>query len=101
MVRKMYVEDIRKLGFEWPKYKLIEKYLVIEDGKIDLNGTIERMQSSRAYYQKQLNEAFAFKSQTGADYSDFTDRFDDYARMNRELAQAISYLEEIIGSAKE
>jgi hypothetical protein len=31
-----------------------------------------------------------------ADYSDFTDRFDDNARMNRELGQAISCLEEII-----
>lgn len=101
MARNLYVVDIQSLGFEWPKYTLIEKYCVIKDGKIDLIGTIEKMQSSQVYYQKQLNEAFKFKSQTGADYSDFTDRFDDYARMNRELAQAISYLEEIIGAAKE
>ena len=48
----------------------------------------------------ELNEAFAFKMRSGADYSDFTDRFDDYARMDRELGQAISYLEEIIDAVK-
>ena len=101
VVRKLSAHDIRNLGFDWPKHALIEEYCVLEDGKVDLTGTIERMQSSRAYYQKQLDEAFAFKMQTGADYSDFTDRFDDNARMNRELGQAISYLEEIIEAAEE
>ena len=96
MVRKLSANDIQKLGFDWPKYVLIEEYCVIEDGKVDLTRTIERMRSSRAYYKKQLDEAFAFKMRTGADYSDFTDHFDDNARMNRELGQAISYLEEII-----
>ena len=100
VVRKLSVRDIRNLGFDWPKVALIEEYCVIEDGKVDLSRTIERMQSSRAYYKKQLDEAFAFKMQTGADYSDFTDRFDDNARLNRELGQAISYLEEIIEAAE-
>ena len=101
VVRKLSADDIRNLGFDWPKYALIEEYCVIEDGKVDLTRTIERMQSSRAYYKKQLDEAFAFKMQTGADYSDFTDRFDDNARMNRELGQAIPYLEKIIEAAEE
>ena len=101
VVRKLSTHDIQNLGFDWPKYVLIEKYCVIEDGKVDLTRTIERMQSSRAYYKKQLDEAFAFKMQTGADYSDFTDRFDDNARMNRELGQAIAYLEEIIEAVEE
>jgi hypothetical protein len=101
VVRKLSADDIRNLGFDWPKYALIEEYCVIEDGKVDLTRTIERMQSSRAYYKKQLDEAFAFKMRTGADYSDFTDRFDDNARMNRELGQAIPYLEKIIEAAEE
>lgn len=101
VARKLSAHDIQNLGFDWPKYALIEEYCVIEDGKVDLTRTIERMQSSRAYYKKQLDEAFAFKMQTGADYSDFTDRFNDNARMNRELGQAISYLQEIIEAAEE
>jgi hypothetical protein len=43
-----------------------------------------------------LNEAYAFKRNTGADYSDFTDRFDEYARMERELGRAIAYLQELV-----
>ncbi len=97
MPHKLSVTDIENARFEWPRYTLIEEYCVIEDGKVNLVKTLEKMQSSRAYYKKQLNDAFAFKMQTGADYSDFSDRFDDYARMERQLGVAISYIEEIIG----
>jgi hypothetical protein len=58
------------------------------------------LQSSRAYYKKQLNQAFNFKMQTGADYSDFTDRFDDNARMERELGEAIAYLQRIAAASE-
>jgi hypothetical protein len=87
------------LGFDWPKYALLEEYCIIEDGKIDLAKTLERVQASRTYYQKQLNEAFNFKMATGAGYSDFTDRFDEYARLHRELGIVISYLQEIIAAS--
>jgi hypothetical protein len=97
MAYKLTVTDIKHLGFDWPRYPLIEEYCVTEDGKVDLAKTLEKMQSSRAYYKKQLNDAFAFKMQTGADYSDFSDRFDDYARMERQLGEAITYIEKIIG----
>ena len=43
-----------------------------------------------------MNAAYAFKRNTGADYADFTDRFDEYARMERELGQAVAHLEEIV-----
>jgi hypothetical protein len=90
------VNDIRKRGYEWPKYALVQQYAVIEDGRVDLSTTIERLRSSRSFYRRQLNEAYAFKRNTGADYADFTDRFDEYARMERELGRAIAYLEEIV-----
>ncbi len=96
MSRKLSRNKIQGLGLDWPRYALIEEYCVTEDNKIDLGQTLERMRSSQVYHQKQLDEAFAFKTRFGADYSDFTDRFDDYARMNRELSVAICYVEEII-----
>jgi hypothetical protein len=96
MIPKLSVDELQELGFDWPKYALVEKYCVIQDGKVDLATTVENMQSSRAFYKKQLSEAFNFKMQTGADYSDFTDRHDDYARMERELGEAIAYLEKIV-----
>lgn len=96
---KLSIDEIQALGFDWPRYALIEEYCVIEAGKVDLTRTIERMQSSQAYYQRQLDEAFAFKMRHGADYSDFTDRFDDHARMRRGLSTAIAYVEEIIEAA--
>ena len=99
MAPRLSVHDIRGLGFDWPKYAIIEEYAVTENGRVDLGKTIERMQSSRGFYKQQLNEAFAFKMQSGADYSDFTDRFDEYARLHRDLGVAISYLEEIVEAA--
>ena len=32
---KLSVNDIQNLGFDWPKYALIEEYGVIKDGKVD------------------------------------------------------------------
>jgi hypothetical protein len=95
----MSVKEIQNLGFDWPKHVLIKQYLIVENDRLDLPQTIERMRSSRAFYQKQINEAYAFKRQSGADYSDFADRFDDIARMERELGQSIAYLEEIMATA--
>ena len=100
MAPRLSVRAIQQLGFDWPKYALVEEYAVIQDDKVDLARTIENLQSSRAFYSQQLNEAFAFKMQTGADYSDFTDRFDDYARMKRELSEAIAYLERIVKASE-
>lgn len=96
MVANLSVDDIRSLGFDWPAYALVEEYCVIQDGKVDLAKTVEDMQSSRSFYRKQLAEAYAFKMQSGADYADFTDRHDDYARMERGLSQAIAYLRRIM-----
>ena len=96
MTRKLSVDELRNLGFDWPKHALIEEHCFMEHGKVNLDRTLESMQSSRSFYQGQINQAFNFKQQTGADYSDFTDRFDEYSRMKRELGTAIAYLEEII-----
>jgi hypothetical protein len=100
MTRKLSVRELQALGFDWPKHALIEEYCVLEDGKVDLDRTLESMQSSRSFYRGQINQAFNFKQQTGADYSDFTDRFDEYARTSRELDVAIAYLKEAIEAAK-
>jgi len=86
------------MGFDWPKHALIEEHCFTEHGKVDLDRTLDSMQSSRSFYRGQTNQAFNFKQQTGADYSDFTDRFDEYARKNRELGAAIAYLEGIIAA---
>jgi hypothetical protein len=96
MVQKLSVRELQGLGFDWPKHALIEEYCFMEHGKVDLDRTLESMQSSRSFYRGQINQAFNFKQQTGADYTDFTDRFDEYSRMNRELGAAIAYLEEIV-----
>jgi len=96
MVQKLSVRELQGLGFDWPKHALIEEYCFMEHGKVDLDRTLESMQSSRSFYRGQINQAFNFKQQTGADYSDFTDRFDEYSRMARELGVAIVYLEEIV-----
>ena len=95
MILMLSVSEIRSRNYEWPKYALVAEYAVIEEGQVDLSTTLENLRSSRSFYRRQLNAAYAFKRNTGADYSDFTDRFDEYARIERELGQAIAYLQEI------
>jgi hypothetical protein len=96
MTRKLSARELREIGFDWPKHGLIEEHCVMVDGKVDLDKTLEKLQSSRSFYAGQINQAFNFKQQTGADYSDFTERFDEYARMKRELGVAIAYLEKVL-----
>ena len=99
MVQELTLAEILSLRPDWPRYALVEKHAALEGGKVDLDRAIERMKSSRAYFKNELAEAFSFKTQHGADYSDFTDRFDDNARMVRELDLAIAYLEELVAEA--
>ena len=98
MGANLFAGDTRRLGFDWPKYALIGDYMVIEGRAVDLVTTIAKMETSRAFFRKQVNEAFAFKMQTGADYGDFTDRFDENARMERGSREAISHLARILGA---
>ena len=71
------IEAIRRKGFSWPNDATVESHSIVQAEGVDLQATLEKLISSRDFYQGQINEAFRFKSQTGADYSDFTDRFDD------------------------
>lgn len=87
---------IKQLGFDWPHNSLLAEHSHVEAGLIDLVGTLDNLRASRVFHQKQINAAYRFKQQTGADYADFTDRFDDHVRQVRELGAAIAYVEGIL-----
>lgn len=96
MKRLLSETELEELSPDWPKYKLIEQYLVKEEDKVDLDRTISALRADLSYYEGQLREAFNFKSKYGADYSDFTDSHDDNVRASQHLQEAISYLENIL-----
>jgi len=91
---------IRELGFDWPKYPVIEEYCVFENDEANLFKTVEKLKSSKAFYKKQINDAYKFKMQHNVDYSDFTNNFDDYIQKEHQLNQAITYIEKIIEAIK-
>jgi hypothetical protein len=98
MERKIPVSAIQNMGFKWPKTSTLQKYAVIENGEVNVDQSLNKLQQDLAYYKNQITAAFNFKQQTGADYADFTDKFDDYVRMERALTQAINDLEQIIAA---
>ncbi|MCP4358276.1 MAG: hypothetical protein GY796_09705 [Chloroflexi bacterium] len=100
MAQNLTADKIRSLGFAWPKYETVVEYAVVKDGQIDIAATIEKVEASRAFYKGQLNQAFAFKSQHGADYSDFTNRHEEYSRKYHQLGQIVAYLNEILRAAE-
>ena len=91
---------IRELGFDWPKYPIIEKYCVYKNDEPHLFKTLEKMWSSKAFCKKQINDAYKFKMQNNVDYSDFTTNLDDIVHKEHQLSQAINYIEKIIEAAK-
>ena len=98
MENTLSVNKIRALGFEWPKTSTIQEYCIIENGKVNFDKSLAHLRQSHSFYKNQITAAFNFKSRTGADYSDFTDKFDDYVRMERLLGEAIKYLEHILAA---
>jgi hypothetical protein len=97
---KRSIDEIQRMGFEWLRYPLLEELCIKEGDQVDLGKTLERLETKHAYYEQQINEAYRFKMNSGADYSDFTDRFDDHIKMKSDLAAARSYLIEIIEAAE-
>lgn len=47
-MRNPTIADIRSLGFEWPKYPLIEQYCVMDELQVDLWGTIGKLTKARS-----------------------------------------------------
>lgn len=47
-MRNPTIADIRSLGFEWPKYPLIEQYCVMDELQVDLLGTIGKLTKTRS-----------------------------------------------------
>ncbi len=90
MIQYISVDELRKLGIDWPMNSLIHEHAVLENGQINLKKTVDKLKSKKAYYDGQLRDAFNFKMKYGADYSDFTDRYDEYARMSRQLEESVS-----------
>ncbi|GIV96877.1 MAG: hypothetical protein KatS3mg057_1534 [Herpetosiphonaceae bacterium] len=82
-------DDLRRYGFQWPKYAIIEQRLNSAADPIHLSALKQSLYTDLIYYEQQLQEAYAFKHQIGADYSDFTDRYDEYAERYRQLQQAV------------
>jgi len=99
---RLTASEIKDLGFDWPRYPLVREYAVIaEDGKKELTETLEALQGHQAYYQQQVNQAYAFKRQTGADYADFTNRFDEFAGKLHQYQQAGKFIRQIMQAAEQ
>ena len=96
MTRKYTETEITARGFSLADFPVIALNLVKDEGMIDLVGTLGNLRSGRDYHQMQISQAHRFKTQTGADYSDFTDQFDEHVRLLGEYDQAIEYVQEII-----
>lgn len=97
---KLSQAEIKALGFDWEDSATLAAYQVMAEGNIDLEQTVANMKQSRSYQQGQVNAAYRFKQQTGADYADFTDKRDDHARQLWQVRQAIQYVERIIAAAQ-
>jgi hypothetical protein len=100
MGNKITVAAIRALGFEWPKTNIIQEYCVIENANVDIDKTLEKLRNSHTFYRNQITAAYNFKIRTGADYSDFTDKFEDYVRMEKLLLESIKHLEKILTASQ-
>ena len=99
MAQELILTDILSLRPNWPGSALALKHPILDANTGDLRKTIERMESSRGYYRRELAGASAFQTRHDVDYSDSMDRFDANARKVREWNLAISYLQKLARTA--
>jgi len=89
--------QIRAAGFAWPlEGDLGDRAVGVAGGGIDLDATQAALESARDYYQKQKDDAYAFKAQWGAsDTSDFSDAHEENVHKERLLSEALVLLARI------
>jgi hypothetical protein len=89
-------EELRELGHPWPDDPLVVSATVSDaEGRVDVLTTLAKLRRSLAFYQGQVREAQAFKAATGADYADFTDRFDEHVKQRDAFRRAVEQVEAI------
>jgi hypothetical protein len=99
--------QIKQAGFEWPRYEAITANVVRSWGRIDLAQTLANLDKGRAFHQRQIDEAYAFRQMarssgaSAADYDDFTDTRDDHFTKLQEHERAIEYINEIVTAFEE
>ena len=50
------VEELTHLGIDWPKYPLIQENALVENERVNLKSTIDKLRSSLAYYDGQITD---------------------------------------------
>ena len=74
-IRLFELREILDAGFVWPA-SVRERAVTIQ-GKVDLYATLARLEADRDWIERRVNDAISFKQQSGLDYEEFTDTFDD------------------------
>ena len=88
--------ELRAAGLAWPQEGALAERAVRVDDAIDLDATAAALESARAFYRQQLDEARAFKSQWGArDYADFTDAHENNVHHERLFSEPLELLARI------
>jgi len=74
------VAEAEASGFSKPDALLVVELAVADEhGIFDPQASAKRVRKAAAFYEDQIDQARAFKSQRGVrSYSDFTDRYDEY-----------------------
>lgn len=90
-------EQIRALGFEWPRLDILrEEAVVTEDGRVDLSTTLATLQAGIQSLRPKVRAAQRFKDDTSADYSEFSDVYDASAAHLFDLESGARHVQRIL-----
>ncbi len=90
-------EQIRALGFEWPRLAILrEEAVVTEGGRVDLSSTLTQLQAGIESLRPKVRAAQRFKDDTSADYSEFSDDYDALASRLFDLERGARHVRHIL-----
>lgn len=98
---KLTPAEIRALGGDWPLDPEVADLVVVSrGGAIDLDATLERLESAVRHVQRELDEISRFARQWNASPSDVTDNRDRFGSRRVACTEAIAQVRAIAERAR-
>lgn len=89
------IEEIRAQGFTWPRYPEIEQNAVVDGGRVDLDATLAKLESSLAFYDREIRSMHDFARKFGARVEDITDNREAHGERRVAFLTAVQHLKAV------
>ena len=83
--------EIKNLGIKIPENRIIQDLLSTKETQLYLDEVLINIERSRNFHKEQIEQALQFKQNSGMNFSDFTDQFEEHVSNFNECEDALKF----------